>query len=231
MMIFSKSLVFLFALAAPTTDSFTITSPDASSQRAHSSLNESRASEINRFPYTNGCRDIMAVSVLTFGLLFPSNYAFAAQDSMSLLPRDDAALHSSSVQLSATIQTMDFSLPSSYDKIADPTASGKDELTQTVMINTGGSKKSAAPTASSAKEEAAAARAERVAQRKAAESAQAQLDEQAAKERDENIKAVRLEKAAKRAAAQAEKAAAAADVVEDAKFKGVKFLDTSMPTY
>jgi hypothetical protein len=232
MMIFSKSLAFLLALAAPTaTDAFAIIPPNALSQRAHSSLDESRASEIDRVPNTKGFRDIVAVSVLTFGLLFPSNDAFAAQDTLSRLPRYDAALHSSTVQLSATIQTMDFSLPSSYDKIADPIASGKNELTQTVVVDTGGSKKRAAPTGSSAKEDAAAARAERVAQRQATELAQTQLDEQAAKERDENIKAVRLEKAAKRAAAQAEKEAAAADEVEDAKFKGAKFLDTSMPTY
>lgn len=231
MMMFSKSFAFLLALVAPATDAFTIISPNASSQRAHSSLDESRASEKNRVNYASGFRDIVAVSVLTFGLLFPSNDAFAAQDTLSQLPRHDAALHSSTVQLSATIQTMDFSLPSSYDKISDPTASGKDELTQSVVVITGGSKKSAAPTGSSAKEEAAAARAERVAQRQATEFAQAQLDEQSAKERDENIKAVRLEKASKRAAAQAEKEAAAADEVEDAKFKGAKFLDTSMPTY
>jgi len=229
-MMLPKSVVFLLALAAPATDAFTIISPNASSQRAHSSLDKSRASETDRVP-CSGFRDIAALSVLTVGLLFPSNDAFAAQDTSSRLPRYDAALHSSTVQLSATIQTMDFSLPSSYDKIADPTASGKDELTQSVVVITGASKKSAAPTGSSAKEEAAAARAERVAQRQATELAQAQLDELSMKERDENIKAVRLEKASKRAAAQAEKEAAAADEVEDAKFKGAKFLDTSMPTY
>jgi hypothetical protein len=231
-MVFSKSLLLL-ALATSTTDAFAVISRlTASTTRAHSPLDKSSDSDIEHVSFTNGLRDVVAVSVLSFGLLFPSNDALAAQGSIPRLPRDDAALHFNSIQLAATIKTMDFSLPSSYDNLSDPIASGKDELTETIVINTSGSKKTAAPIGgSSAKEQAEAARAERVAQRKATELAQSQLDEQAAKERGENIKAMRLEKAAKRAAAQAEKEAAAANDVEEAKFKGVKFLDTSMPTY
>ncbi|KAL3807203.1 hypothetical protein ACHAXA_008915 [Cyclostephanos tholiformis] len=231
-MVFSKSLVFL-ALTASSTDAFAVISRlTASTSRAQSLFDVSIHSDMEQITFTNRFRDVAALSVLTFGLLFPSNDALAAQAPISLLPRDDAALRSSSIQLSATIQTMDFSLPSSYDSLSDPIASGVDELTETIVINTGGSKKIGTPTGgSSAKEQAEAARAERVAQRKATELAQSQLDKQAAKERDENIKAMRLERAAKRAAAQAEKEAAAADDAKDAKFKGVKFLDTSMPTY
>ncbi|KAL3782731.1 hypothetical protein ACHAW5_006727 [Stephanodiscus triporus] len=234
-MVFSKSLALHISLALAShtaTDAFAIISPlTASSSCAHSSLDASRGSDIERVSYTDGFRNIAAVCVLTFGFLFPPHDAIAAQEPISRLPRDDAAFQSSTVLLSATIQTMDFSMPSSYDKLSNPIASGKDELVQTIVVNTGSSPKSAAPTGSSAKEEAAAARAERVAQRLAKEKEQAQLDEQAARERDENIKAMRLEKATKRAVAQAEKEAAGADEVEDAKFKGAKFLDTSMPTY
>lgn len=158
---------------------------------------------------------------------------------------------------------MDFSLPSSYDNLSDPVADGKAELVKTEVVITGGggSKRAAVKqsdtakdeaaraervaqrskaldavlnSSSSSKEEAAAALAERVAQRKAAEAEQSQLDELKRKEIDANIKAMREEKAAKRAAAaQAERDAAALanDEAEDAKYKGVKFMDTSMPTY
>jgi hypothetical protein len=229
-MVISKFLLFL-AYASSCADAFAVVSRStASTTRAHSPLNASSDSDIEQVSFANGFRDVVAVSVLSFSLLFP-NYALAAQDSVPRLPMDDAALHSSSIRLSATIKTMDFSLPGSYDSLSDPIASGTDELTETIVINsTGSSKKTAAPTGgSSPKEQAEAARAERIAQRKATELAQSQLDEQAAKERDENIKAMRLEKAAKRAAEQAEKEAAASNDVE--KFKGAKFLDTSMPTY
>jgi hypothetical protein len=157
---------------------------------------------------------------------------------------------------------MDFSLPSSYDKLSDPVADAKAELVKTEVVATGGGSRKAVQkidtakdeaaraekvaqrtkaldailnSSSSSKEEAAAALAERVAQRKAAEAEQVQLEEIKRKEIDANIKAMREEKAAKRAAlAQAERDAAAAaanDEAEDAKYKGVKFMDTSMPTY
>ena len=72
---------------------------------------------------------------------------------------------------------------------------------------------------------------ERVAERLEREQDQAAKDEQSAKERDENIRRVREEKAAQRAATQAEKQAANDAAIEDAKYKGAKFVDTSMPTY
>jgi hypothetical protein len=198
--------------------------------------------------------------MLTLGLLFPStNSALAATQDQSIYY--NSQLGSSSVQLSAVIETMDFSLPSSYDKLSDPVADAKAELVKTEVVITGGGSRKAVQkvdtakdaaaaaraekmaqrtnavinSSSSSKEEAAAALAERVAQRKAAEVEQVQLEEIKRKEIDANIKAMREEKAAKRAAAlaQAERDAAAAanDETEDAKYKGVKFMDSSMPTY
>lgn len=81
------------------------------------------------------------------------------------------------------------------------------------------------------KEEAAAALAERIAQRKIVEAEQAARDEQAARERDANIKAAREEKIARRAAEQAEKEAAELAKKEEGRYEGVKFVDTSMPKY
>lgn len=124
-------------------------------------------------------------------------------------------------------------MPSSYDNLSAPVASGIDELVKTETINTGAAarKKKVVSEGLSAKEQAAASRAERVAERKTKEDEQAALDEKARQERDENIKAARLEKIAKREAAKAEQEAAAVAEKEDAKFKGAKFVDTSMPSY
>lgn len=124
-------------------------------------------------------------------------------------------------------------MPSSYDNLSAPVASGIDELVKTETINTGAAtrKKKVVSEGLSAKEQAAASRAERVAERKTKEDGQAALDEKAMQERDENIKAARLEKIAKREAAKAEQEAAAVAEKEDAKFKGAKFVDTSMPSY
>lgn len=125
-------------------------------------------------------------------------------------------------------------MPSSYDNLSAPVASGIDELVKTETINTGpgpARKKKVVSEGLSAKEQAAASRAERVAERKTKEDGQAALDEKAMQERDENIKAARLEKIAKREAAKAEQEAAAVAEKEDAKFKGAKFVDTSMPSY
>jgi len=202
----SKSLAFIGFLAAPAL-AFVPSSSVAS--RSFSSLSATRDPDNERAtPPDVSRRNFAAASALTLGLLFPATDALAAE-----------------------IKTMDFALPSSYDSIADPVASGTDELTQLTVINTAASKRKpkAAPT-SDPKADAAVARADRVAQRKAKEAEQAILEEQAAKERDENIKAARMERIAARQAAQAEKEAAAA-AKEDAKYKGAKFVDTSMPTY
>lgn len=49
----------------------------------------------------------------------------------------------------------------SYGSLSDPLASGKEELTQKAVVNTGASRKKAAPSGASAKEQAKTARAER----------------------------------------------------------------------
>lgn len=247
----------------------------------HETRSVGNSDDIEKVSYNQGLCNVATSTVLTFGLLLllPSNDAFAVapqQDFITfhsqLFPTEKttaptattaaaASLYSSTVQISSTIQTMDFSLPSSYDNLSDPVVSGVAELTKTEVIITGGSRKEK-PTGSStiaakdgafavaraekvaqrkalelstgsAKEESAAALAERVAQRKAYELEQAQLDEQRKDAIDVNIKRLREEKAAKRAAlAQAEKEAArVAGKTEEDTFKGMKFLDTSMPTY
>jgi hypothetical protein len=265
MMVFSKFLAL--ALAASTaTNAFVVVSPNtAKSSRSSLNLNlgATRKSDADdeRMTSDSSIRNLAAVSAITLGLLFPSSDALAAEATVPRCALNDHAVLSSSVDLSKVITTMDFSLPSSYDNISDPVASGKDELTTTVNVETGSSKRSAAsaeskkksasskssggglslnkmialPSSSSSvssmKEDAAAALAERVAQRKRTEAEQAARDEQAARERDANIRAAREEKIARRAAEQAEKEAAALAKQEEAKYDGVKFVDTSMPEY
>uniref|UniRef100_A0A7S4M6Y1 Uncharacterized protein n=2 Tax=Odontella aurita TaxID=265563 RepID=A0A7S4M6Y1_9STRA len=116
------------------------------------------------------------------------------------------ALQSSSIELSATVQTMDMSLPSSYSAISDAKASGVAELAQEENLITG-TKKKVTPKPSSktgggmsmptggtplTEEEKAALAAERQAAREAAAVEKA---------------ALAAEKAAEREAAAAEKAA------------------------
>ena len=263
-MFFSKFLVAL--IASTYTNAFVVVSPStATSSRPSSNLGASTKRDADNERATtsdNAIRNFAAVSAITFGLLFPSSGAFAAESIIPNHALNDHAVLSSALELSKAITTMDFSLPSSYDKISDPVASGKDELTSTIIVETGSSKRSAAssesssskkksppmsssgglslnkmialpssPSGSSMKEEAAAALAERIAQRKSMEAEQAARDEQAARERDVNIKAAREEKIARRAAEQAEKEAAALTKEQEARYEGVKFVDTSMPKY
>lgn len=235
-MYYSKSLALIgLALAAPTaTNAF---APSTTFARPTSTLSASKDPSNERVTPPDAIRNLAAVSALTLGLLFPSGDALAAQDTAQL-----HALHSSTVELSATIRTMDFSMPSSYDTIVDVSSTKdsavKDELTKDTVVQTGGSKKKAAPkkekkaaapkkekssagskkekkevaapSGLSKKEAAEAKMAERVAEREAKEAEQAALDAKAASELDANIKASRAAKIAERAAANAEKAAAAA---------------------
>ena len=230
---YAKSLAFVGLIAAATpTATF---SPAASARRDSHRLGATRDDTNDG----GALRNLVATSALTFGLLFPAD-ALAARDVVPQPPLNDA-FASSSLQVSATITTMDFSMPSSYDSIADPVASGKDELTQESVVNVGSprlkkksassaKKTSSAGPSVSRKEASEAAKAERVAQRKAQEAEQKARDEEAAKERDARIKAAREEKIAKRKEAAEEEAAAAAEK-EEAKFKGATFVDTSIPTY
>lgn len=264
-MVFSKFLALALAASTATdSDGFVVVSPPTiTSSRPLIKLGATHDADDERAATSeNTIRNLVAASAITLGLLFPSSGAFATVPLQATL--NDHAVLSSTFDLSKAITTMDFSLPSSYDKISDPVASGKDELTTTVVVETGSSKRSSASlesssskkksapkpssggglsfnkmislpsspsSGSSMKEEAAAALAERIAQRKSMEAEQAARDEQAARERDANIKAAREEKIARRAAEQAEKEAAALAKEEEAKYKGVKFVDTSMPEY
>ncbi len=78
---------------------------------------------------SNTIRHFVALSVITLGLFSPSSDAVAAHDTTIASNQQWNALQSSTVTLSEVIRTMDFSLPSSYDNIVDPVASGSNELT------------------------------------------------------------------------------------------------------
>lgn len=256
-MVHAKSVAYiLLAVLTPLgSNAFTV----ISSSPSHAKLTLSATSRAddggaNPSKSANSLGNIAAVSAIALGLLFPSTDALAAQQIVPRYNLDEHAILSSTLDVSKVITTMDFSLPSSYDKISDPVVSAKDELTATVVVQTGSKrtasssespspKKKSAPSKSvglptssfssgtSLKEEAAAALAERIAQRKSQEAEQAARDEQLAKEREANIKAAREEKIARRAAEQAEKEAAALAKEEETKYAGVKFVDTSMPKY
>ncbi len=267
-MFFSKFLA-LALIASTTSNAFVVVSPSTASSSRPSFISFNLGASTKRdadderaTTSDNAIRYFAVVSAITFGLLFPSSGAFAAESTIPNHTLNDHAVFSSALDLSKSITTMDFSLPSSYDNISDPVASGKDELTSTIIVETGSRKRSAASSessnskkisppksssgglslnemialpssssGSSMKEEAAAALAERIAKRKSMEAEQAARDEQAARERDANIKAAREEKIARRAAEQAEKEAAALAKEQEARYEGVKFVDTSMPKY
>jgi len=225
------------ALAA--TDAFTAVNTPSPSRLHFSSLDATRESTP-----ADAIRNLAAASTLAFGLLFPTNNALAAPETTTF---NDHVLQSTSVSLSAEIKTMDFALPSSYDSIAAPVASGvTDELTQITVINTSAAKrtsqkaaavekqakkKEAPPPGMSAKEVSAARQAEKKAAREAAEAGQKEADAKAAAERDENIKAARMAKIAAREEAKIAEQAAKDEAGQEAKMKGVKTMDTSMPSY
>ena len=75
-------------------------------------------------------RNLAATSAVALALITPSSAI--AQDNTHLQSIDNG-VYSSTLTLSEAIKTMDFSLPSSYDNIADPVASGVDELTTSTV--------------------------------------------------------------------------------------------------
>jgi len=210
-MCYSKSLAFIgLALAAPTA----AFAPSTTFSRPTSAISASPTPP-------DAIRNIAAVSALTLGLLFPSADALAAQDTAQL-----HALQSSTVEISTTITTMDFSMPSSYDSIADPldTQGNKAELTQDTVVGNGSTKvakkkaapskakestKEEAPAGLTKKEKSAAARAAKTAARLEKEAEEKAKTSLSAEEVQANIKEAREAKIAARKAAQAEEAAAA----------------------
>ena len=155
---------------------------------------------------------------------------------------------SSTLHLSETIKTMDFSLPSSYDSISDAKSAATDELTVTVnpakapRAKSGGGGKSKEQQPAMTSEERAALKAAREAQKeadKAAREAAAAADKEAAaaaaEAKRQAAAAVReLEKEQKAAAAKL-KREAAAEKQESKKAatvsSNVEFVDMSLPSY
>lgn len=110
-------------LAAPiAVDAFSASSQTV--RRTALSAMERDVNQDNSFP--TAIRNIAAASAVALALIVPSSAI--AQDNTHMHTMDNG-IYSSTVTLSEAIKTMDFSLPSSYDSIADPVASGVDELT------------------------------------------------------------------------------------------------------
>lgn len=156
---------------------------------------------------------------------------------------------SSTLHLSETIKTMDFSLPSSYDSISDAKSAATDELTVTVnnptkapRAKSGGGGKSKEQQPAMTSEERAALKAAREAAKeadKAAREAAAAADKEAAaaaaEAKRQAAAAVReLEKEQKSAAAKLKREAAAEK--QEAKkaatvSSNVDFVDMGLPSY
>ena len=153
---------------------------------------------------------------------------------------------SSTLHLSEAIKTMEFSLPSSYDSIADAKSAATDELTVTATVNAGRGGKSssgnkikepAAPNMTS--EERAAFKAARDAQKQAEEAARAatrtadkEAAEAAAQAKREAAAALRdLEKEQKAQAAKLKKEAAAEKKGSSAVSSSAEFVDMGLPSY
>jgi len=120
---YSKCLQFIigFALAVAPTHQFSVSS---TSRRAPSLLCATRDPNNNDRAVVppDAIRNIAAASAIAVGLLFPTTSIAAQEDTAyQQLPN----VESTSLQLSVEITTMDFSMPSSYDSIADP---GKSEF-------------------------------------------------------------------------------------------------------
>ena len=155
---------------------------------------------------------------------------------------------SSTLHLSETIKTMEFSLPSSYDSISDAKSAATDELTVTVnptkapRAKSGGGGKSKEQQPAMTSEERAALKAAREAQKeadKAAREAAAAADKEAAaaaaEAKRQAAAAVReLEKEQKAAAAKL-KREAAAEKQESKKAaavsSNVEFVNMGLPSY
>ena len=178
-------------------------------------------------------------SICTFGvasvLVFNAASASALPPDISMV-NEANTIYMSSIQLSQTIKTMDFSLPSSYDTISDVSKPASDALVQEENIVTGSKKKvqsssvSTKPSSAMTPEEKAtlAAEKEAIAAERVAEK-EAIAAERAAEKAD--LDAEKLE--SKRIAREAkEKAKAEKEVkAKEESMKGVEFVDIGLPSY
>ena len=130
---YSKCLQFIgLTLAVVPSHQFSVSSITSSSSRHAPSLvyatkdpnNNDRAVATTPDPIRNiaaasdTIRNIAAASAIAVGLLFPTTSIAAQEDTTyQQLPN---YIESTSLQLSVEITTMDFSMPSSYNSIADP---------------------------------------------------------------------------------------------------------------
>ena len=137
--------------AAGTVAFVTHSQPSINAARSHSALASMKDGNEEQTSQPNAFRNFVAVSAITLGLLSPSSDALAAQDTTFSPPQNYNALQSSTVTLSEVIRTMDFSLPSSYDSIADPIAAGTEELTDGILPGGKTAPKKKAPPKKSAK--------------------------------------------------------------------------------
>lgn len=94
------------------------------------SLSATSHGDANESSLPTAMRNMAVTSAVALALIMPPSAI--AQDTPSVHLNDNA-VYSSTVTLSDVIKTMDFSLPSSYDNIADPVASGVDELTTSTV--------------------------------------------------------------------------------------------------
>lgn len=117
-----KQLSIVLLTAPAVVDAFSA----SNSQRTHrSALSSTNGNGDECLP--NVVRNVAAASAVALALIMPSSVF--AQDTLHQQSVIDNGIYSSTVTLSDVIKTMDFSLPTSYDSISDPIASGVDELT------------------------------------------------------------------------------------------------------
>ena len=180
--------------------------------------------------------DIMRKTIHAFGvaatvLAFSAFNAPAfAEESLVARPQRPDVIFSSSIQVSETISTMDFSLPSSYDAISDAKSSAVGELVLEENLLTGNKVKKAAPKkAKSSNVKGSGSGGEALTPE---EKAQLAIQKKAERE------AAAAEKQAEKAALAAEKAAqkevqSARRAVEkvESTLKGAEFVDMSLPSY
>jgi len=137
---FSKCFAGILLASPITVDAFSSSHSQIARRTVLSAIVDD--SEVNRdeSPFPSAIRNFVATSTVTLALLMPSSNALA-QDTFHPLPVNVNAFYSSSVTLSEVIRTMDFSLPGSYESIADPVASGTEELTISTVKSSSPKKK------------------------------------------------------------------------------------------